>query len=169
MYKLRYLADSWWKNYLKEKFFFSLLLESNCLVSILQVIAFEWSIAFNNLYNDKLWLCSFLMVLAVKQLVFVSLVKDAFGWRLRSSCFALFSGLSFYGLGKLRYLVDIWWKNDLKENFYIFLFVIWFLWSPMKYIAFIVQCSPWSISLIGLFNLKNSSSELSLFWVLGLI
>ena len=34
MYKLRYLADSWWKNYLKEKVFFSSLLESNRLVSI---------------------------------------------------------------------------------------------------------------------------------------
>ena len=158
-----------------ERIFWKIKFFSHCCLSLivwyqlLQVIAFEWSIAFNNLYNDKLWLCSFLMVLAVKQLVFVSLVKKGFGWRLRSSCFALFSGLRFYGLGKLRYLVDIWWNNDLKENFYIFLFVIWFLWFPMKYITFIVQCSPWLISLIGLFNLKNSSSELSLFWVLGLI
>ena len=133
----------------KRKFFSHRCLSLIVRYQFLQVIAFEWSIAFISLYNDKLRLCSFLMDLAVKQLVFVSLVKNAFGWRLRSSCFTLFSGLSFYVLGKLRYLVDIWWKNYLKENSYIFLLVIWVLWFPMKHVF---HCSmSFIVSFLGFF------------------
>ena len=144
----------------EREIFFSLMLESNRSVSIASGYRFEWSIAFINLYNDKLWVSSFLIDLPVKQLVFVSLVKNAFGWRLRSSCFTLFSGLSFYVLGKLRYLVDIW-KNHLKKDSYILSFrFCGFLWSILLSLFNVPR------DLIGLFNLKNSSSKLSFFWVL---